>query len=330
MLQTINNYIEQGYIRASKHPNLPITIYNYTQKATNEEKWDLITTTCRGLILDNSGQTVIQGPKKFFNKEEKWSAKFDITKSIISEKLDGYYISIKLDTKYGLIISSRGAFCNKYTDAAEKLITDEIRHQIQPDISYFCELCQNFEGDEGIIVTKHPIPKLVCWAMRDKWNGKEIIPTNDNCPFQIAHKMTFQEATKYLTNQVEGVVAFNPITEERVKIKTQWFLNTHRIISDCTKKRVWEINKTGGKVEDLDIPNEFLIQMKEWQSHLQSKISQEYQRLLELSDQYSNLSDKELGLSNLDLYTKAQIFNLRKDRKQAVIDKIYLLYKDNF
>lgn len=327
--QKLPKYIKDGYIRASRHPVLPITIYNYTQQATFEEKWDEITTTCRGLILDDYGRIIIKGPRKFFNREEEWADKFDIREAIISEKLDGYYISLKQDGRYGFIISSRGSFCNKYTAAAEKLITSEIRRRLERNIQYFCELCQNFEEDSGIIVTKHPVPKLVCWAMRGE-DGKEIIPTTENCPFEIAKKMTPDEASKYLTNEVEGVVAFKPDTEQRVKIKTDWFLRTHRIISDCTKRKVWEINKDGGKVADLDIPNEFLSQMKEWEAELQNKVNAELDRIQNLADKYANCSDKELGLSNIDSYTKSQIFNQRKGRKDSILKQIYLLYKDEF
>lgn len=328
-IQNLNLYCEQGYIRKSSHPQLPLNIYNYTQIATYEEKWDNITLNTRGLILDTENNLIIRGPKKFFNKDEKWSAKFDIQKSIISEKLDGYYISIKQDSRYGLIISSRGSFCNKYTTAAEKLITSGIRAKLGHNIQYFCELLQNFEGDEGLIVTKHPIPKLICWAMRGE-DGKEIIPTPENCPFEISPKLSFEESKQYLTQQVEGVVAYNPLTEDRIKLKTDWFLNMHRLISNCTKRQVWEINRNGQKIEDTDIPNEFYPQMLEWQNSLQSKITSELQRLQKLQDTYSNLSDKELGLLDIPSYDKSQVFNLRKGRKSTTTDKIYLLLKDDF
>lgn len=328
-LDNLSKYCQLGFIRKSQHPKLPITIYNYTQKASFKEKWDNITINSRGLILNNDGEIIIKGPKKFFNKEEKWSAKFDISQSIISEKLDGYYISIKLDSLYGLVISSRGSFCNKYTSATEKLITEPVRRQIQPNIQYFCELLQNFPGDEGIIVTKHPKPKLICWAMRGE-DEKEIIPTKENCPFEIARKMSFEESIQYLNQEVEGVVAYNPQTEERIKLKTDWFLNMHRLISDCTRNRVWTICKDGGQVEDLDIPNEFMEQMLDWQTSLKGLVELEYQRLLQLYDKYSIYSDKEIGLSHLDSYTKSQIFNLRKDRISTVFDKIYLYKKDDF
>lgn len=328
-------YQKNGYIREAKHPNLPLRIYNYTPKTTFESKWDNITLNTRGLVLDFNHNThlpdlFIRGPKKFFNKDENdFTPKMDLSKVLISEKLDGYYISIKLDPIYGLVISSRGSFCNKYTTAAEKLITEPIRQQIRPNIQYFCELLQDFVGDEGIIVTRHPVPKLICWAMRGN-DGHEIIPTSNNCPFEVARKMSFEESAQYLKQEVEGIVAYNPKTEERVKLKTDWFLNMHRLISDCTRNRVWATCKDGGRIEDLDIPNEFMEQMLAWQAQLRGLVELEYQRLLQLYDKYAEYSDKELGLSTLDPYIKGQIFNLRKDRISVVFDRIYLKKKADF
>ena len=326
----LEDYCNKGYIRKSKHPVLPLTIYNYTEKTTWEGKWDNITTNTRGLVIDHTQKpsVFIQGPKKFFNIGEKFAPTLDLQNCIISEKLDGYYISIKQDSVFGLVTTSRGSFCNKYTLSAEKLITNEIRGQIQQNTEYFCELLQNFEEDSNIIVTRHPNPKLVCWAMRV--NGQEVIPNPTNCPFEIAKKFTFNQAKKYLTQEVEGVVAFNQSTGDRVKIKTEWFLNMHRMISDCSPNRVWELNSKGGRVEDLDIPDEFMNQMQQWQKTLDDKIYVETKRLYKIFDKYSNLSDKELGLSKIDSYDKTQIYNLRKGRIRTFSDKIYLKYKSNF
>jgi len=324
----LSDYCDKGYIRKSHHPDLPIAIYNYTQKTTWEEKWDNITIHTRGLVISDDNQIIIQGPKKFFNASEKFAPHLDLKNCVISEKLDGYYISIKKDSHYGLITSSRGSFCNKYTFFAENFITDEIRGKLQENTEYFCELLQNFEEDAGIIVTKHPTPRLVCWAMRV--NGHEVIPNPTNCPFEIAQKFTFEQAKKYLTMEVEGVVAFNQNTEDRVKLKTEWFLNMHRMISDCTKNRVWELCYKGGRVEDLDIPDEFMKQMLSWQNELDSKIHTETKRLYHLYDKYSKLTDKELGTSEIDKFDKSQIYNLRKGRIRTFTNKIYLKYRNNF
>ena len=65
----LEDYCDKGYIRKSKHPILPLTIYNYTEKTTWEGKWDNITTYTRGLVIDHTQKpsVFIQGPKKFFN-----------------------------------------------------------------------------------------------------------------------------------------------------------------------------------------------------------------------------------------------------------------------
>ena len=51
--QTLPILIEQGYITSQVHPNLPLTIYNYTAKAQFDRYWVDATLACRGLVLDN-------------------------------------------------------------------------------------------------------------------------------------------------------------------------------------------------------------------------------------------------------------------------------------
>lgn len=102
------------------------------------------------------------------------------------------------------------------------------------------------------------------------------------------------------------------------------------MISDCTKNRVWELCYKGGRVEDLDIPDEFMKQMLAWQNELDNKIHTETKRLYHLYDKYSKLTDKELGTSEIDKFDKSQIYNLRKGRIRTFTDKIYLKYRNNF
>jgi RNA ligase len=47
--------IDGGYVRAQTHPALPLTIYNYTEKAQYENIWNPVTLACRGLVVDADG-----------------------------------------------------------------------------------------------------------------------------------------------------------------------------------------------------------------------------------------------------------------------------------
>jgi len=318
--------VDDGYIRKVDHPRLPLSIYNYSQKTQFEGNWNKITRQTRGLVLDSNYKIVIRCPEKFFNQGEPLAAEINLMNARISEKLDGYYISIKLDSDWGLIVTSRGSFKNQYIDAVDKFLTDEILLKMTPNYTYFCELLQNFPGDEAIILTKHPVPKLVCWAIRDE-NFNEIIP-DEECPFPIAKELSLAEAKEYLKQKVEGVVAQDLKTFERVKIKTQYFINHHRLLSDCTKKRVWELLSSGQRIQDLDIPDEFMRQMEVWEDELQYNHSLIFLAVKNEYEPRKHLSDKDIALDNsLSKEMRSLIFTLKKRGDEALNKQIWQLIK---
>ena len=325
-IQEIEQMVKEGYIRKSDHPELPLSIYNYSTKTQFEQKWTTATRMCRGLVLDNHYDIVIRPPQKFFNIGEPLAAKINLIDARISEKLDGYYISIKLDSDFGLIITSRGSFSNQYIEATKKFLTDDIILKMIPGYTYFCELLQNFPGDEAIILTQHPVPKLVCWAIRDEVFN-EIIPDNE-CPFPIAKELSLAEAKLYLKQKVEGIVAQDLKTFERVKLKTNWFTKHHKLLSDCTKKRVWEVLSEGGRVKDLDIPDEFMAKMLEWEDELTYDFSLLITAIRNEAEKKETSTDKQLGLDNtLSPEMKAYIFTLRKKGLSALKEQVWKALK---
>ncbi len=263
-IDRLTELVSEGYVRAAKHPTLPLYIYNYTSLTEVEENWTEITRKCRGLVLDESGNIIINCITKFFNQEQKFAAKLG-SKVEITEKNDGYMIQIQRNEYLGLednmLITSRGSFDNQYVDKVRELIRGHER-EFEPNYTYICELCCNFVGDEGIIVTKHPIPKLVCFAMLND-RGQEIsVESVPNC-LEKVKKFTLDEMENYLTQEVEGVVLKDQ-DNNRVKVKTEWFLERHRIISDCTEKRAWEICRDGISIDELNLPDELLGNMEFW------------------------------------------------------------------
>ena len=321
-IQQLIDLVNDGYIRKADHPIFPLSIYNYTPKTQFESNWNPITRKTRGLVLDDTYDLIIRCPEKFFNQGEPLASPVNLNNARISEKLDGYYISIKLDSEWGLIITSRGSFQNQYIEAAKKFITDDIILKMSPNYTYFCELLQNFPGDESVILTQHPEPKLVCWAIMDS-NFHEIIP-DDTCPFPIAKELSLGEAKLYLQQKVEGIVAQDLTTFERVKIKTEYFIQHHRLISDCTKKRVWEILSQGDRVENLNLPDEFMPQMKEWQQELLLDFNLKIANTQTALKRRANLSDKEIALDNtLHPILKSYLFTLKKRGLEALSAQIW-------
>ena len=318
--ETIQPYIDDNWVREAHHPTKPLHIYNYSPQTSSAENWDKVTLKCRGLVLDDSDQIIINCPPKFFNSSQPQADHINLENALITEKLDGYYISIRKHPKYGLIVTSRGSFKNQYIEAAKNFLTPKVIDQLDPDLAYFCELCQNFKGDENIILTKHSKPRLICWAVRDE-DGDEY--PLDDCPIPAVRLFTPHQAEKYLTQKVEGIVIQDAVTYNRVKIKTEWFLEGHRIISHCTPRRAWELIRDGIQVSDLDIPDEFIPKMLEYEATFRKQIENQLQEAYKLSEDYELMSDKELALSDeLSKFQKSLIFSLRKNKPQIAIDQI--------
>ena len=163
----LNKLVKDGYIRVQRHPQLPLSIYTYTQKTEVERNWIPETRMARGLVLDDSGRIVINCVPKFFNAGQPDAENVAFEDCYITAKEDGYMIQIINDHEYGLIVTSKGSFESKYAQTAYKLVLDSLGEgKLVEDILFCCELLMDFPGDESIIVTKHGnVPKLKCWAV---------------------------------------------------------------------------------------------------------------------------------------------------------------------
>lgn len=244
----IQEYIDSGYINAIRHSKLPITIYKYSRLAETNRFWPKEIRMCRGLVLDDNRNIVILPPPKFFNYDEPQSVEIEAHDDWeCLEKLDGYYIAIKRDSRYGVIVTSSGSFENKYTEAAERFFD---QRTLVPGVSYFCELCQNFKEDSGIIVANHETPQLICWGARPTLTGKELdVLRVSTKPFQSVRSIPRERVKEYLKEKVEGVVLYSPSSGDRIKIKTQWWFDVHAQIGFCTLRRIFTMMRSGVEID---------------------------------------------------------------------------------
>lgn len=87
MNDALNGYYEKGLVYKQRHPELPLTIWNYSEKVQYEGLFNEITLQTRGLVTDENGNIVARPFKKFFNMEENKhtpTEEFDVY-----EKMDG-------------------------------------------------------------------------------------------------------------------------------------------------------------------------------------------------------------------------------------------------
>ena len=89
MLTTLEKYYENGLLHKQTHPNLDLTIWNYSPKVQYERLWDEITLQCRGLVTNSKGDIVARPFKKFFNYEEHKPEDIPNEDYVVYEKMDG-------------------------------------------------------------------------------------------------------------------------------------------------------------------------------------------------------------------------------------------------
>lgn len=311
LMGRIKQLVDDGYISAREHPNIKgLFIYNYTRKTQFEQKWTEETKMCRGLVIDKNNRIVIQCPKKFFNQEEpqapnvnEWSA----DQILRTEKLDGYYISFRNDSEYGLIVTSRGSFENQYVDAAKKLLP-EIQY-IYRDEDYFCELCQNFPGDEDIIVANHETPRLVLWGISDHCPEKNV-----NWHMETAKLFSPAGATEHLAKEVEGIVLYNLETKERAKVKTEWYLMVHRLISGVTKKAAIKACLDGNLMSNnVNLPEEYTELVRSWEQEFFNLKTSLITHASAVYSEWATKTDKEIALECQEATEiKSLVFSMRK------------------
>ena len=89
MLSTLEKYYEDGLLHKQTHPNLDLTIWNYSPKVQYEKLWDDITMQCRGLVTNSKGDIVARPFKKFFNYEEHKPEDIPNEDYVVYERMDG-------------------------------------------------------------------------------------------------------------------------------------------------------------------------------------------------------------------------------------------------
>ena len=315
---TLEAHVDAGLIRKQYDPTRPLSIYTYSTVCELNEAWDEYTRESRGLVLDDKGRVVIPCIPKFFNSGTKFAEPISLSDPAteITEKNDGYLIQVKKDNEYGLVVTSKGSFTSKMVEKAKEIIVED---QLEEGILYVCELCCNFPGDEAIIVTRwKEDPKLVCFSKRNE-DGKDLLLINFPQCFELVRRFSPQEATEYLKrNDIEGVVAFQD--GKRTQFKTDNFLRLHRLISDVRKVRVWELLASGQDLDEIQIPDEFMNQMKQWRDELLEQIAKWNSVLLQYDSQTKSWTDKDLALNkDIPQFYKVMLFNRRNNKSNHTI-----------
>lgn len=269
LLETLERYYNEGWLIKQTHPELPLTIWNYSQTTQYAGKWDDVTLVTRGLVTNNeTGEVVARPFKKFFNLEE--NRHTSTNEFEVYNKMDGSLI-IAFYLYGSWVFASRGSFTSEQAKAASKLFYKKY-------------------GDVGMnIDTTYLFEFTAPWnrIVVDYSDGEQLtllggIRTNDGLEAPWYHldsvsKLNaiplvkkYDGITDYTTlkgmigdNEEGFVIKFS--NGDRMKIKGEEYLRLHRIMTGVSTTSIWEVMANGGNMEEVlkDVPDEFYDKIKE-------------------------------------------------------------------
>lgn len=304
----LNEEIQNGYVRKTLHPSLPLAILNYTEKAAFDRHWNSVTRRCRGLIYRQAtGEVIASGPAKFFNYGESSAVQYPLDTPVrVIPKEDGslgigwHYEAHDGDWHWG--ISTRGSFTSEQAEHATVLVkmnehdnghyeymSGALEQYSHRDETYICEIVYpankivlDYKGADKVIPLGSVDNKtgLIVWRPFD-FNGwdYEITTLADALMLPIPEGK-------------EGYVldVLDPESGEVVdhlKLKGDWYKMMHAAIFGLTEKRVWEVWSNGDRWEFLEeLPDE----LQPWAEAVCDRLDEEYAALSgEIIDAYDEI-----------------------------------------
>lgn len=302
-------YVKMGLLQKQVHPELPLTIYNYSILTNFDRLWNTVTRQARGIVFDDKGRCVIRCMYKFFNEDEP-HALCDMPKEspVYFNKLDGSLIQVVNDKDYGLIVSSKGSFASKQAKWAKEYIDAHYEPEdFQQGLTYVFEL---IHPDNRIVVNYGNNFCIYLLAVIDIETGKEFNIYSNKFNFFTKVQIVSDIDAHMALDDVEGMVV--KTGDHRYKVKTGEYIRLHRVMTDFTPKRVWECMKAGTSLEFQDMPEEFTTWLNGTIEDLQSQYDQIDAEIYTEFVKSKGMTAKEIGLS--DFKWKNQIFSIMNGR----------------
>jgi RNA ligase len=279
-LKKLQEEIDGGWVFEQKHPDLPLRILKYSKKTTYDNHWNEITNICRGLVIDNEGNIVINCIPKFHNSFDKFGQetlkKNEGKKYEITEKWDGQLVQIALWND-NVIITSSGSFCSDVVDKVREILDKEICGYsfLEYGKSYVFELIHN-----KIIVDYDGLTKLVLLTIRETETSEEKFISSDYLidwhidgvePISktLEEIIKDQKREDYI-NKEGYVVKFE--NGDRVKVKYLKYLEIHKLASGLNETFVWETLKNGNESILQNVPDEMI----EWTNKTVNNLKKDY------------------------------------------------------
>ena len=317
MKEILEDYYVRGLVTRQNHPELPLTIWNYTEEVQYESLWDEVTLATRGLVTDSSGRVVARPFKKFFNLEE---TKHTPTQEFeVFEKMDGS-LGIVFLWEGRVVYATRGSFAS---DQAKWMAMWANRYNFSEVLAegytYLFEIIYpenmivvNYGGESRLVllgVIKTDTGEEISWDELSTFEGWDLVERYDG----ISDYNLLKGMVK--SNREGFVVRFS--NGSRVKIKGEEYLRLHRIMTNLSTTAIWEVLSGGGDILStlVDVPDEFYDKIHQYSN--------------KLVDKYNKIEDGYIWIFKIlsrsdDFEIRARFAELAKKHKYpAILFRMY-------
>ena len=330
-LNLLQKMIDEDLVNANPHPNLPLTIYNYSKFCQFKSEWNEITLQCRGLILDKNNNIVAKPFSKFFNLEEE--------KSIPNEP---YTIYEKLDGSLGILfyydgwhIATRGSFTSEQSQRAQQILNkkySDLLDSLNHDWTYLFEIIY---PENRIVLDYGDKEDLILLGIMNRITLQEEELNDYGFPYLKPSQydgVNFKQLKDLNLQNHEGfVIKFS--SGKRIKIKFEDYVQLHGIVTEFSNKKVWEMLRDGKDINELIeiVPDEFFQKVKEVKEDLEKQFNNIKNKAQKVYNDVKDFgSRKEIALYLLNNHKDIMqlVFSLLDNKK--LDDHIWRMIQPDF
>ena len=212
---------------------------------------------------DNTGELVSLPFEKFFNlNENPITTNVDLSKTVeISEKADGSLISTFINGNGEVDVKSRTSLESSQAVAAYELLheNDRLLKEVQDLELLGYTVIFEYVSPKNRIVVHYPDDRLIVLAVRNRLTG-EYIPLDELTNYRelrnhAIRKVECENVIEFINSisTIEGIEGYVLLLEDglRIKVKTQWYLERHRLRDNLTNPRNLGLAIINQKIDDL-------------------------------------------------------------------------------
>lgn len=286
-LTELNKEIEAGNIKVRRHPELPLNIYNYSEQVQFSGCWTPITMACRGLVLDDNGDTIARPFGKFHNDSQH-----------VGPLPDGAFeVTAKLDGSLGVLfhydgtwhVATRGSFDSDQAIRAQAIIDRLYGDWLQSCDPRHTILCEIIFRENRIVVDYGDTENLFFIAAIDRETGRDVHLSYVPMP-RVKVYDGIEDLSKIRAlggANEEGFVVRWVDSDYRLKYKLEEYVRLHKLVTGVTPLRIWEVMSAGQDFGTFlaGIPDELYRWIAEKRASLEA--------------QYRSMEDGALAIYNL-------------------------------